>query len=98
MPAAESASTSAAAALPRIAILATPDTTASVVHGLYDLFRCVGRDWPMVVSGEPGVPLLDPVIVERARRHGDGGQRGADPCAPGAVATARRRRWPACRS
>jgi transcriptional regulator GlxA family with amidase domain len=68
MPATASANDDhASAALPRIAILATPETTASVVHGLYDLFRCVGRDWPMVVSGAPGAPLLDPVIVsERA--------------------------------
>jgi len=53
--------------LPQIAILATPETTASVVHGLYDLFKCAGRDWPMVVNGAPGAPLLDAVIVgERA--------------------------------
>jgi transcriptional regulator GlxA family with amidase domain len=30
---------------------------------MYDLFRCVGRDWPMVVDGRAGAALLDPVIV-----------------------------------
>lgn len=50
-------------ALPQIAILATPDSSASVVLGLYDLFRCVGRDWPLIERGTAGAPLLDPVIV-----------------------------------
>lgn len=50
-------------ALPLVAILATPETAASVVHGLYDLFRAAGRDWAMVVDGQPGAPLFEPVIV-----------------------------------
>jgi len=54
-----------AASLPTIAILATSETSASVVYGMFDLFKCVGRDWPMVVDGRPGEPLLDPLIVSR---------------------------------
>lgn len=48
-----------------IAILAMPETTASVVYGMYDLFRSAGRDWPMVVHGRPGTELLRPRIVAR---------------------------------
>jgi transcriptional regulator GlxA family with amidase domain len=54
-----------AASLPEIAILATSETSASVVYGMFDLFKCVGRDWPMVVDGRAGEPLLDPLIVSR---------------------------------
>lgn len=49
--------------LPVVAILVTPQTAASVVYGMYDLFKCAGRDWPMVEGGAPGPALLDPVIV-----------------------------------
>ena len=53
------------ASLPTIAILATAETSASAVYGMYDLFRCVGRDWAIVVDRRPGEPLLDPLIVSR---------------------------------
>ncbi|MDM0115397.1 helix-turn-helix domain-containing protein [Variovorax sp. J22R133] len=53
-------------AIPVVAILVTPESAASVVYGMYDLFKCAGRDWPMVAGGPPGAPLLDPVIVSRA--------------------------------
>ena len=49
-----------------IAILVTAESAASVVYGMFDLLKCAGRDWPMVVSGEPGPALLDPVLVSRA--------------------------------
>jgi len=49
--------------LPVVAILVTKETAASVVYGMYDLFKCAGRDWPMVEGGSPGPALLDPVIV-----------------------------------
>jgi transcriptional regulator GlxA family with amidase domain len=48
-----------------IAILAVPESTASVVHGMYDLFRAAGRDWGFIVEGTPGKELLRPVIVAR---------------------------------
>lgn len=49
-----------------VAILAFPEATASVVHGLYDLFLCAGRDWGYIVDGAPGESLLQPRIVSRA--------------------------------
>lgn len=53
--------------LPRIAILALAESTASVVYGMYDLFRCAGRDWGLIVDSEPGEPLIDPLVVARRR-------------------------------
>lgn len=50
-------------ALPRIAILALPDATASVVYGMYDLFRSAGRDWGLILNGTPGESKLDPWVV-----------------------------------
>jgi len=48
-----------------VAILAFPETTASLVYGMYDLFKSVGRDWEVVVEGRPGPPLLEPRVVAR---------------------------------
>ena len=48
-----------------VAILAFPETTASVVFGLYDLFVSAGRDWGFVLEGAPGPALLTPTIVSR---------------------------------
>jgi transcriptional regulator GlxA family with amidase domain len=56
-----------AATAPRIAILACPDSTASTVYGMYDLFRSAGRDWSLVVDGRPGQALLQPRIVAARR-------------------------------
>jgi transcriptional regulator GlxA family with amidase domain len=53
------------AALPTIAVLVTPYSTASVAYGLTDLFYSAGRDWPMVVDGSTGVPALKPMTVAR---------------------------------
>jgi transcriptional regulator GlxA family with amidase domain len=46
-----------------VAILAFPETTASVTYGMYDLFMAVGRDWGVVVDGQPGPTLVHPCIV-----------------------------------
>jgi transcriptional regulator GlxA family with amidase domain len=46
-----------------VAILAFPETTASVVYGMYDLFASAGRDWGFVVDGEPGPELMRPIVV-----------------------------------
>jgi transcriptional regulator GlxA family with amidase domain len=51
-----------------IAILAFPETTASVVYGLYDLFMAAGRDWGVVVDGRPGPTLIRPLIVAAQAR------------------------------
>ena len=48
-----------------IAIPVFPETSASVVFGLLDLFASAGRDWPLIVDGEPGPQLLAPVLVGR---------------------------------
>jgi len=53
----------------RVAILAVPEVTASVVYGMHDLFLSAGRDWGYVVDGVPGPELLQPSIV--ARRAGE---------------------------
>jgi transcriptional regulator GlxA family with amidase domain len=49
--------------LPRIAIVATPLSSASVVYGMYEMFKCAGRDWPWMLNGRYGQSVLDPVIV-----------------------------------
>jgi transcriptional regulator GlxA family with amidase domain len=46
-----------------VAILTFPEVTASVVYGMYDLFRSAGRDWGMIVEGRPGPELLRPQVV-----------------------------------
>lgn len=50
-----------------VAILAFPETTASVTYGLYDLFMAAGRDWGFVVEGEPGPSLMHPRVVAAHR-------------------------------
>jgi transcriptional regulator GlxA family with amidase domain len=49
----------------RIAILTFPESSASVVFGMYDLFMSAGRDWSMIENGTLGTPLLNPMIVTR---------------------------------
>jgi transcriptional regulator GlxA family with amidase domain len=46
-----------------IAILAFAETSASAVYGMYDLFMQAGRDWGVMLGGEPGPPLFSPQIV-----------------------------------
>lgn len=46
-----------------VAILAFPETTASVVYGMYDLFMSAGRDWGFVVDGQPGPDLVRPLVI-----------------------------------
>jgi transcriptional regulator GlxA family with amidase domain len=49
--------------VPRVAILALPEATASVVYGMLDLFCSAGRDWQLVTHGEPGESALQAEIV-----------------------------------
>jgi len=51
-----------------VAILAFPDASASVVWGMYDLFMSAGRDWGLIVTGEPGRALFEPRVL--AAQHG----------------------------
>jgi len=46
-----------------VAILAFPETSASVVYGMYDLFMSAGRDWSVLVEGRPGAQLIHPLVV-----------------------------------
>ena len=46
-----------------VAILAFPETTASMTYGVYDLFMAAGRDWGFIVDGQPGPALMRPRIV-----------------------------------
>lgn len=48
-----------------IALLAVPETTASTLYGMYDLFGATGRDWELLVHGRSGPSLLNPCIVSR---------------------------------
>lgn len=47
----------------QIAILAVPESTASTVYGMYDLFAATGTDWDLMVNGAPGQPRIEPCIV-----------------------------------
>ncbi|MGB3315559.1 MAG: helix-turn-helix domain-containing protein [Albidovulum sp.] len=48
---------------PTIALLATPETSASVLYGLYDVLMSAGAVYPDMISGAPGDELLDVKIV-----------------------------------
>jgi transcriptional regulator GlxA family with amidase domain len=49
----------------KVAILTPPQVTASTVYGMYDLFFSTGRDWEMLVDGQPGVSKIQPYTVSR---------------------------------
>jgi transcriptional regulator GlxA family with amidase domain len=49
-----------------IAILVFPESSASVIFGLYDLFLSAGRDWGVITLGQPGTPLINPLLVGRS--------------------------------
>ena len=48
---------------PRIAILAAPEASASVLFGLYDILGSVGLIWPDMTAAEPGEAALDVFVV-----------------------------------
>jgi transcriptional regulator GlxA family with amidase domain len=48
---------------PRIMLLAAPETSASVLYGLYDVLFSVGSVYSDMVAGTPGRELLDVQIV-----------------------------------
>ena len=48
-----------------VALLAMPEVTASTLFGMFDLFSAPGRDWPFILSGEPGLQRMNPYIVAR---------------------------------
>ncbi len=48
---------------PLIALLAAPETSASVLYGLYDLLLSAGAVYPDMVNGQPGDEMLEVRIV-----------------------------------
>ena len=48
---------------PRIALLVAPETSASVLYGLYDVLQSVGPMWPDMTAAASGDALLDVLIV-----------------------------------
>jgi transcriptional regulator GlxA family with amidase domain len=48
---------------PRIALVAAPETSASVLYGLYDVLLSVGAVFPDMTTGTPGDAALDVSIV-----------------------------------
>ena len=48
---------------PQIILLAAPETSASVLYGLYDLLVSAGAVYPDMVTGEPGEEMLDVCIA-----------------------------------
>jgi transcriptional regulator GlxA family with amidase domain len=50
-----------------IAVLVFPETNASVVYGMYDLFMSAGREWGVILEGEPGPQLMQPRLVSAHR-------------------------------
>ncbi|WP_230970458.1 GlxA family transcriptional regulator [Nitrogeniibacter aestuarii] len=47
----------------QVALIATPEATASTLYGMYDLLKAPGRDWALVTTGAPGDSLLAPMVV-----------------------------------
>jgi transcriptional regulator GlxA family with amidase domain len=46
-----------------VALLVTPETSASMLYGMYDLFASAGRDWEFFTKGIAGEPRMNPYIV-----------------------------------
>lgn len=46
-----------------VALVALPETTASTIYGMLDIFASVGRDWSFVTTGAAGQSLVSQVIV-----------------------------------
>lgn len=51
-----------------IAVIVTPEVTASTLFGIHDMFASVGRDWAFLTQGKPGTPRARAVLVGRNTR------------------------------
>lgn len=51
----------------KVAILAVPETTASTLYGMFDLFSSPGRDYQFITRGEAGEQRMRPYIVARTK-------------------------------
>jgi transcriptional regulator GlxA family with amidase domain len=47
----------------KVAVLALPESTAFMLYAMYDLFLSAGRDWGIIVNGQPGPQLMQVQIV-----------------------------------
>lgn len=50
-----------------VAVLAFPESNASVIYGMYDLFMSTGTDWGVILEGVPGPHLMQPRLVSAHR-------------------------------
>lgn len=50
----------------KIAILVIPESTASVIYGLYDMLLSTGRDWHVITEGQSGVERIEAFLVARS--------------------------------
>ena len=46
-----------------VAVMAFPESNASVIYGMYDLFMSVGIDWGVILEGAPGPQRMQPMLV-----------------------------------
>lgn len=51
-----------------VALLAVPETTASTLYGMLDLFASANRDWQMLATGVPGPGAFRTSVVSCRRR------------------------------
>lgn len=51
----------------RVALLTVPETTASTLYGMLDVFSSAGRDWQLIETGRPGPGLFEPRVVSARR-------------------------------
>jgi len=54
--------------LPRVCLLASAETSPSVLYGLFDVLSTVGAIYPEMTTGEAGAQLLDVKIVATASK------------------------------
>ncbi|GGX68228.1 GlxA family transcriptional regulator [Saccharospirillum salsuginis] len=48
-----------------VALLATPESTGSTLYGMVDVLSSVGRDWPLLTTGQAGESIIRPLILSR---------------------------------
>lgn len=51
-----------------VALLAVPESTASTIFGMYDLFLAAGCEWDRLTTGKPGTCPLSVKVVSAHRR------------------------------
>ena len=50
-----------------VLLMATPQASASSLFGLYDTLMAAGRDWEVLVTGEPAEPVFDVKLIGPTR-------------------------------